>query len=659
MGAGQSRGDLDLPDSDDDYSDSENDDVNHDKTSDDENDDKFSTPPPHSSSSFDVDDIDSRLKALKLKYGSNLQSSKGKNSAIIKLYRHVGGVTSDSKWVLQKDDDCSYFRFVKSKNNEDEDDEEEEDDEDYVDKVGNNSSDVFWELRIGSRVRVRVSSELQLKMFPEQRRVVFLANECVWALKFMEQNNFYDQFVSEYQNCLFENLYNLEANENNKLKIYGKDFISWANPDSADDTMWDAPDSLDPDSGSGSGLGKKSKPRSLENDLLEEFEEEVTNTNGIQSLALGALDNSFLVGSDSIQVVKNFRHGIHGKGVCVKFDRGSKTSNYSTPKKALLVKGETNMMLMSPVAEGRPHASGIHQLDIETGKIVTEWKFGKDGADIAMRDITSDTKSSQLDSSGSTFLGLDDNRLCQWDMRDRWGAVQDIATADNSPVLHWTQGHQFSRGTNFQCFASTGDGSIVVGSIDGKIRLYSKTSMRQAKTAFPSLGSPITHVDVTYDGKWVLATTDTYLLLICTLFTDKDGRTKTGFSGRMGNRASAPRLLKLMPLHAHMAGSNSKFHGGQFSWVTEEGNQERHIVVTVGKFSVIWNFEQVKNSTHKCYQNQQGLKSCYCYNIVLKDESIVDSRFMHEKFADCRSPEAPLVVATPMKVTSFSLSSKQ
>ncbi|KAL9241401.1 hypothetical protein vseg_015517 [Gypsophila vaccaria] len=647
MGASQSRGDLDLPDSDNDYSDDEN----RDKISDNENEDEFSTPPPHSSSSFDVEDIESRLKSLKIKYGSNLPSSKGNKPAVIKLYRHVGGVSSDSKWVLQKDVDCSLFRFVKSRENDNVDENEDDDDED------GDLSNVAWELRIGDKVRVRVLAEMQLKMFPEQRRVVFVANACVWALKFMEENNVYDHFVSEYQRCLFENVYGLEANEKNKLKIYGKDFISWANPDAADDTMWDAPDSLDPDSGP--GLGSKSKGKSLEDDLLEEYEEEVSNTSGIQSLALGALDNSFLVGSDSIQVVKNFRHGIHGKGVSVKFDRGTKSTSFSTPKKALLMRAETNMMLMSPVAEGRPHASGIHQLDIETGKIVTEWKFGKDGADIAMRDITSDTKSSQLDPSGSTFLGLDDNRLCQWDMRDRWGAVQDISTADNSPVLHWTQGHQFARGTNFQCFASTGDGSIVVGSIDGKIRLYSKTSMRQAKTAFPSLGSPITHVDVTYDGKWVLATTDTYLLLICTLFTDKDGRTKTGFSGRMGNRASAPRLLKLMPLHAHTAGTNSKFHGGQFSWVTEEGNQERHIVVTVGKFSVIWNFEQVKNSTHKCYQNQQGLKSCYCYNIVLKDESIVDSRFMHDKFADCRSPEAPLVVATPMKVTSFSISAKQ
>ncbi|GMH13414.1 hypothetical protein Nepgr_015255 [Nepenthes gracilis] len=388
--------------------------------------------------------------------------------------------------------------------------------------------------------------------------------------------------------------------------------------------------------------------------MLKEFEE-VSNT-GIQSLALGALDNSFLVGSDSVQAVKNFKHGIHGKGVCVKFDSGSSLKN-ATLKKGMLMRGETNMLLMNPSEEGKPHAMGIHQLDIEMGKVVTEWKFEKDGADITMRDITNDTKGSQLDPSESTFLGLDDNRLCRWDMRDPRGVVQNIATA-RSPVLHWEQGHQFSRGTNFQCFATTGDGSIVVGSLDGKIRLYSRTSMRQAKTAFPGLGSPITHVDVTYDGKWVLGTTRSYLILICTLFTDSDGKTKTGFSSRMGNRIPAPRLLKLTPVDSHMAGADNKFHHGQFSWVTENGKQERHIVATVGKFSVIWDFLLVKNSSHECYRNQSGLKSCYCYKIVLKDESIVNSRFMHEKFAVSNSPEAPLVVATPKKVTSFSMSGR-
>ncbi|ONK69669.1 uncharacterized protein A4U43_C05F25480 [Asparagus officinalis] len=482
-----------------------------------------------------------------------------------------------------------------------------------------------------------------MKSFPDQRRVDFVA-EGVWAIKFSNIES-YKEFHHQYKKCLFENTYGFEDNDENKVRVFGKDFMAWAKPESADDMIWeDADDKF------------KGTPEQKE-DVLEEFEEE-SHGGGIQSLALGALDNSFLVGDSGIQVVKNFAHGVHGKGVSVKFSNNLNPA-FSTPKKALLMRAETNMLLMSPADSGKPHATGVHQLDIETGKLVTEWKFEKDGADITIRDITNDSKGSQLDPSESTFLGLDDNRLCRWDMRDRRGMVQNMASAMESPVLNWAQGHQFSRGTNFQCFASTGDGSVVVGSLDGKIRLYSKSSMRMAKTAFPGLGSPITHVDVTFDGKWILGTTDTYLILICTIFKDKDGKEKTGFSGRMGSRIAAPRLLKLTPLDSFRAGANNKFRGGQFSWVTENGKQERHLVATVGKFSVIWDFQQVKNSKHECYQNQEGLKSCYCYRVVLKDESIVDSRFMHDKFAVTDSPEAPLVVATPMKVSSFSISSRR
>ncbi|KAG0482440.1 hypothetical protein HPP92_010524 [Vanilla planifolia] len=167
----------------------------------------------------------------------------------------------------------------------------------------------------------------------------------------------------------------------------------------------------------------------------------------------------------------------------------------STPKKALLMRGETNMLLMSPLSSDKLHAAGVHQLDIETRKIVTEWKFEKDGAGITMRNITNHSNGAQLDPSESTFLVLDENRLCRWDMRDQRGMVQKIANLMESPVLHWTEGHQLTRRTNFQCFATTADGSIVVGSLDGKIRLYSKNSMRMARTACPGLGSPITHVD--------------------------------------------------------------------------------------------------------------------------------------------------------------------
>ncbi|KAG5033948.1 hypothetical protein AAZX31_04G038300 [Glycine max] len=590
-----------------------------------------------------LDDVEAKLKALKLKYSSN--STPAVNNAV-KLYVHIGGNTPKAKWVTSEK--LTSYSFVKTHSDTDTDDENNDSDNDNDDYVETNEKP-FWVLKVGSKIRSKVGPEMGLKSFPEQRRVDFVARG-VWAMKFFTDQDQID-FIDSFQKCLFENTHGVEATEANKLKVYGKDFVAWAKPEAADDSMWEDAEEV---------FTKSPTPVRSNQDLKEEFEE--ASNGGIQSLALGALDNSFLVSDNGIQVVKNFAHGIHGKGAFVNFSDGYQNggggSTYCTPKKTLLMRAETNMLLMSPMGGGKLHSTGLHQLDIETGKVVSEWMFGKDGTEITMRDITNDSKGAQLDPSGSTFLGLDDNRLCRWDMRDRNGMVQNLADS-NAPVLNWAQGHQFSRGTNFQCFATTGDGSIVVGSLDGKIRLYSVNTMRQAKTAFPGLGSPVTHVDVTFDGKWIVGTTDSYLILICTLFTDKNGTTKTGFAGRMGNRIAAPRLLKLNPLDSHLAGANNKFRNAQFSWVTENGKQERHIVATVGKFSVIWNFQQVKDGSHECYRNQQGLKSCFCYKIVLRDDSIVESRFMHDKFAVTDSPEAPLVIATPMKVSSFSISSKR
>ncbi|KQK01088.1 protein CYPRO4 [Brachypodium distachyon] len=622
MGGANSREDLDLTSSSgEEEEDDEEYDAEESPASGRQREDPLRTTTPAS-----IELLDARLKSLDLKY-------QHPNAA--KLYLHVGGASADARWIPAER--RATYAFV---------------DKASQDSSDSSSSEPRWVLEVGPgrRVTAPVGPELQLKALPSQRRADFAASGSVWALR-LPTDAAFRRFREEYDRCLFENTYGVEATDEGRREVFGADFAAWARPGLADDAVWaDAEDDFSPPATASA------------RDLLEEFEEEAGDGSSIQSLALGALDNSFLVGGAGIQVVKNFRHGVHGKGVSVKISGGrggSSSTSYSTPKKALLMRGETNMLLMSPGDAGAPRSNGIHHVDIETGKVVTEWRFEKDGTDITMRDIANDSKSAQLEPSGSTFLGLDDNRLCRWDMRDARGRVQTIGSSSESPVLHWSQGHQFSRGTNFQCFASTGDGSIVVGSVDGKIRLYSKSSMRMAKTVFPGLGSPITHVDVTYDGKWILGTTDTYLILICTIFKDKDGKEKTGFGGRMGSKIAAPRLLKLSPLDSILAGTDNKFHGGQFSWVTENGKQEKHLVATVGKFSLIWNFQQVKDSNHHCYRDQEGLKSCYCYKVVLKDESIVDSRFMHENFATSDSPEAPLVVATPMKVSSFSIANRR
>ena len=58
----------------------------------------------------------------------------------------------------------------------------------------------------------------------------------------------------------------------------------------------------------------------------------------------------------------------------------------------------------------------------------------------------------------STFLGLDNNRLCRWDLRDARGKVAE------SPIVSYQAGKDYSRGTNFNCMATSGDGFVVIGS---------------------------------------------------------------------------------------------------------------------------------------------------------------------------------------------------
>ncbi len=54
----------------------------------------------------------------------------------------------------------------------------------------------------------------------------------------------------------------------------------------------------------------------------------------------------------------------------------------------------------------------VFQFDIERETVVSQWKCAKDGVDIPMCDITTDSKEAQL-TAGSTFMGLDDNRCAK------------------------------------------------------------------------------------------------------------------------------------------------------------------------------------------------------------------------------------------------------
>jgi hypothetical protein len=78
---------------------------------------------------------------------------------------------------------------------------------------------------------------------------------------------------------------------------------------------------------------------------------------------------------------------------------------------------------------------------------------------------------------------------------------------------------QYAGKNDFSAAATTASGKLAVASNKGDIRLFDKLG-KIAKTALPALGDAIIGVDVTADGRWLIATCKTYLLLIDTLIGD-------------------------------------------------------------------------------------------------------------------------------------------
>lgn len=498
----------------------------------------------------------------------------------------------------------------------------------------NRGKDPEWFLEVeAGDIDQRADSALNYVADPNQRRLTFAASGGLWSLRFPTPE-IYRAFMTELEDDVFQNTFGFGRDSNKAAKELG-DF---------GDTMFNinageaaAPMEVDasPDRPAPGEIREKEAPTASKGGA----------GTPIDGMIIGANVNSYLRRGAEFDVMRNVEAGVEDAGVSFSFTplkQSNPSPAFLTPSKVLLANGETRMNMLSP-----GDATKLFHADVEYGKVVSEWRFNKDEVDIPQADIANDNKAAQLDDNVNTLLGLDSNRLCRWDMRDRRGVVQEAG--DASPIVQWTGGKDFARGTNFSCMATSGDGHVVVGSRDGKIRLYSNKTLTQAKTSIPGLGKPITAVDVTYDGRWILATTDDYLMVVKTCFDD-DGRERSAFTDRGGGKLAVPRLLRLKPEDKLLAG-NKGFKNGRFTWVTEANNQERWVVASCGKYTVIWNFRKVKSSVSG-NTSFGGLPTNMDYTMSAKDEDVVDSNFMHDRYAPTTGGHKgdALVIATPHKV---------
>merc|ERR1719445_137929 len=127
---------------------------------------------------------------------------------------------------------------------------------------------------------------------------------------------------------------------------------------------------------------------------------------------------------------------------------------------------------------------------------------------------------------------------------------------------------------------------------DGKIRLHDCVEKR-AKTCLPGLGNAVKAIQVSGDGRWILATCSDY---ICVIPTSVPSTDRTGFEGRgMGKLKPHPYILRLKPADIQKYKLRKvEFTKAQFD---QGDNIDEHWIITsTGPYIIRWNFSKLKKA---------------------------------------------------------------
>ncbi|KFY82308.1 hypothetical protein V500_10636 [Pseudogymnoascus sp. VKM F-4518 (FW-2643)] len=308
-----------------------------------------------------------------------------------------------------------------------------------------------------------------------------------------------------------------------------------------------------------------------ENDDVETHEKD-GNVNS--QLAVGYKhDRSFVVRGSKIGVFKHTPNNHLEFSTNISKVQTPKGKLFS-PKKVMLHSEDTSMILQN---ETDPNS--LYRMDLEYGKIVDEWKVHDD---IPVNTFAPENKFAQM-TGQQTFLGLSKNALYRIDPRLAGSKLVDDSLK------------QYVSKNDFSAAATTEKGYIAVASNKGDIRMFDRLGIN-AKTHIPALGEPIIGLDVSADGRWILATCRTYLLLVDALQKEGKNEGKLGFEKAFGKDSKPqPRRLGLTPNHVaqfqHETGAPLSFTPAKFN--TGEGISETSIISATGPFIVTWNMKKV------------------------------------------------------------------
>lgn len=390
-----------------------------------------------------------------------------------------------------------------------------------------------------------------------------------WLLRFKDQET-----IEDFQEGLMRSLWEqLHETKWGKVTESDREYVFEAFNDL---TMAEAPQEDDEDE-SEDEEDEVEKPRSeyYDSDESQDDVERHEKDGNINSqLAVGnANDRSFVIRGSKIGVFKHDRNG--------PLEFTTNIAKIQTPKgklfspKKVMLRDTDHKMVMQDAA----NPNSLYEMDLTHGTIVSEWKIGDD---VAVESFVPGRKFDQL-TGEETFVAHSKNAMFRVDPR-RPKNIDD------------TQMKQYAGKMGFSAMTTTEAGGIAVASDKGDIRLFNKLGLI-AKTSIPGLGEPIIGLDVSADGRWVLATCKTYLLLV-----DAQGKEGQKNAGKLGfekafakDEKPQPRRLGLTPSHVAqfqhetktpLSFTPAKFNAGQ-------NQTETSIITSTGPFVVTWSMKKI------------------------------------------------------------------
>lgn len=257
----------------------------------------------------------------------------------------------------------------------------------------------------------------------------------------------------------------------------------------------------------------------------------------------------------------------------------------STATGSLLESGDLKLLLFG----GKQTA--VQQVDLSSGSVVQEYK----PQDLNIQSLTYANHTPAA--SGSVFTCL--SRNVAFNIDTRMDPRRCVVMEDGKQPTDYAIA---SLRKDFTCHATSRNGYLVIGDGAGNIRLYTGPPGSRKPTGgyFPKTAktlletkTPVVDIDVTADGRYIVATTAQVLLFIETKYINDTDKEANGFQSRMGAKKPQPLLLQPTPAQAMQMGGASavRFRSAKFDRFP--GTEELCVTASCGDYVLTWSLRNI------------------------------------------------------------------